>query len=127
MRIAPLMIALLASIGQSPVWPADSYGAEIQRWRKKYDRDLLAPDGPFSLVARLTPKPGVSSIGRDGSNDLIVPIETAPARIGKIEWREGPSAALRLEPGVGAAVGGKAVGEVQISEPVTVTIGEIQL
>jgi len=109
------------------VWPADSYGAEIRSWRKNYDRDLLAPDGPFSLVARLTPKRGVSSIGRDGSNDLIVPVETAPARIGKIEWRDGASATLRLEPGVHATVEGKQVGEVSVSQPVTVTIGEIQL
>src|SRR5439155_27166177 len=106
MRIAPLILPLLACIDQRPVWPADSYGAEIRSWRKNYDRGLLAPDGPFSLVARWTPKRGVSSIGRDGSNDLVVPIETAPSRIGKIGWREGASATLRLEPGVHATVEG---------------------
>ena len=127
MRLTALVLAFFACMGERPAWPADSYSADIGSWRKQYGRDLLAPDGPFSLVARWTPKRGVSSVGRDSSNELVVPVEAAPARIGRIEWLEGASATLRLEPGIRATVQGKPVSEIRISEPVTVTVGEIQL
>jgi len=124
MRLTLSVLAVLCcAVGQ----PGDSYTSEIRNWRKDYDRDLLAPDGPFTLVARLAPKQGVSSVGRDGTNDLVLPVDRAPAHAGKIDWPAGARATFRLEPGIAALVDGKPATEVGISKPVTVTIGEIKL
>jgi uncharacterized protein (DUF1684 family) len=122
-----LLLTLIFCGARQSAWPADSYTSEIEGWRKRYDRDLLGPDGPYTFVARFVPKPGISSLGHDRTNDLVLPIEQAPAHAGKIEWPGRESATLRLEPGVEAIVDGKPVSEVQFSKPVTVTIGAMQL
>ncbi len=104
---------------------ADPVTAEILKWRADHDRDVLAADGPFTLVARLTARQGLSSIGRDASNDLVVPVSTAPPRVGTIEWRGGEGATFRVAHGVTALVDGKPISEVTISQAVNIRIGDL--
>jgi uncharacterized protein (DUF1684 family) len=127
MRSIVLTLTVFVLAGGRPSWSADSFTSKIEDWRKDHDRDVLGPDGPFTLVARFTPKPGVSSLGRDRSNDLVLPVEAAPAHAGKIDWSSGDSAMLRLEHDISAVVDGQKVTEVAISKPVIVTIGEMKL
>lgn len=127
MRSILLTLTALVMAGGWPGWTADSATSEIEKWRQDQERDVLGPDGPFSLVARFAPKPGISSLGRDRSNDMVLPVEAAPAHVGKIDWAGGDSATLRLEPGISAVIDGKNITEVAISKPVIVTIGEMKL
>src|ERR1700677_4723993 len=98
LRPIAMCLALLLWAAARPASPADPYIHEVEMYRTQYERDLLGPEGPITLVTKFDPKPGVSSLGRDPSNDLILPVETAPARVGKIEWQGGEHATLRLEP-----------------------------
>ncbi|HMD48971.1 MAG TPA: DUF1684 domain-containing protein [Bryobacteraceae bacterium] len=127
LRSIPIVLAVFFSAGELPAGSADSYASQIQSWRKDYDRDLVSADGPFTLVARLSPPKGSSSLGRDKTNDLILPVETAPAHAGKIDWPGGDTATFHVESGVTALVDGKAVNEIAIAKPVTVAFGELKL
>jgi uncharacterized protein len=127
MRLIPMLLAMLFCACEVPCMCGDLYISQIQSWRKQYDRNLAAADGPLTLVARFSPRKGLSSVGRDGKNDLILPVEAAPPRAGKIDWPGGDSALFRVESGVAALVDGKAANEIAISKPVTVTIGEMKL
>jgi len=119
-----LQVAALLSLPIA-IRAADPVTAEILKWRGDHDRDVLAADGPFTLVARLTARQGLSSIGRDASNDLVVPVSTAPPRVGTIEWRGGDRATFHVARGVTALVDGKPVSEVVISKPVDIRIGDL--
>jgi hypothetical protein len=81
----------------------------------------------LSLWSRVLLPPGISSLGRDRSNDMVLPVEAAPAHVGKIDWSGGDSAILRLEPGIPAVVDGQKVSEVAVSKPVIVTVGQMKL
>src|SRR5579862_1554417 len=122
-----LTLTALILAGGNPGWSADSPTSKIENWRQEHDRDVLGPEGPFTVVARFTPKPGTSSLGRDQSNNIVLPVEAAPAHVGKIDWPGGDSATLRLEPGITAVVEGHNITEVAVSRPVMVTIGEMKL
>ena len=69
-----VVVLLLLVVGGHHVWAVDSYVSEVQKWRADYTRDLLGPDGPFTLVARLFPTRGMSSVGRDPANALVLPV-----------------------------------------------------
>src|ERR1700742_2716889 len=109
------LLALFCCCIYAPSLAADPYIAGIQQWQTEFDKYLVGPEGPFTRVARLSAKPGVSSFGRDSDNDLVLPVKKAPAHVGKIDW-SGNRATLKLEPGVTAIVSGKAVTQVEVCE-----------
>ena len=125
--LRPIVMTLLFAAGSHLAWTADPFVSENQKWRAEREQDFVGPDGPFTLVASLVPKQGVSSIGQDKTNDLVLPVEKAPPHVGKIDWQGETSATLRLEPGVKAMVEGKPVTQVEVSKPTSVSIGEMTL
>jgi hypothetical protein len=115
LRFRPVYAAVLLSCSlHAAVFPADSYVSAIEQDRAKSNMMMRGPEGPFAFVARLHPKPGISSLGRDPANDLVLPVEKAPAHVGKIDW-QGERAVLRLEPGVTAVVDGKQATSIEVS------------
>jgi uncharacterized protein (DUF1684 family) len=128
-RLLTATLVLLGAVGVHGISASDSYTAAVQKWRADYDVDLFAVDGPFSLVTRFVAMPGdqPSSIGSDPSNSFVLPIAAAPSRAGTIEWRGGSRATFRVTEGVHALVAGRAVSQVEISEPVIVVINDVRL
>jgi uncharacterized protein (DUF1684 family) len=124
----PVLWLLLLGLCSQGAMAADAaYLADVKKWRADYDRDLLGADGPFALVRRFVLAPGVYSVGRDRSNDLVLPVDRAPARAGTIEYRENSRATFQPDKSVSALVNDKTISEIQISQPVTVSIGDMQL
>jgi uncharacterized protein len=128
LRFRSVHAAVLLSCSlHAAVLPVDSYVSAVEQDRAKSNMMMRGPEGPFTLVARLHPKPGISSLGRDSANDLVLPVEKAPAHVGKIDW-QGERAVLRLEPGVTAVVDGKQVTSIEVSpSPAHLKIGEMTL
>ncbi len=90
LHASSVVLSLVLAVGMGGlIWPAAPYTSDVQEWRERYERDLLGPDGPFTLVARLLPKVGTSSLGRDQTNDLIVPVEETRRGLGKSIGPEG--------------------------------------
>jgi len=122
---AVMSLGILISSGGA-AFADDSYIAAIQKWRAHEAEHLLGPEGPFTAVARFLPSKGISSIGRDPSNTIVLPVKAAPARVGMIDWVE-DKAVFELVPGVKASVQGKTVEKVEISQPVEVAVGAMTL
>ena len=127
MRLLVRFLYVSALMWAAVAAPADSYLTETQNWRADYERDLLGPDGPFTLLTRFTIPLGVSTVGRDASNAFVLPVDSAPARVGKVDRQDGRPASFSLDSGVGATVDGKPVEKIKIAKPVTVAVGDMRL
>jgi uncharacterized protein (DUF1684 family) len=90
------------------------YEQQIQKWRDEYAAELTGPEGPFTVIARLIPKQGVSTVGGDKSCDLVVSLPKVPSTIGRLEF-DRKRAMLRLVSTVRATVDKRPVTTVEIS------------
>jgi uncharacterized protein (DUF1684 family) len=81
------------------VGDSQSYRVAVEAWRKQQENDFFGPDGPFTLLTRLSPKQGLSSLGEDKSCDLVIPVPRAPAHVGQLEVGT-RAAVLRVLPSV---------------------------
>jgi uncharacterized protein (DUF1684 family) len=126
-RVLFCALAALFFADSNALRAADPAESEIVKWRASRDRDVLGPDGPFTLVARFKPKQGLCSIGRAGSNDLVLPVQAAPQYVGRVEWPGGDRATFRVEPGITALADGKPVSELAISKPAAIKVGDMTL
>jgi uncharacterized protein len=66
-----------------------TYEAQIKQWRAEQEAELRADDGWLTLAGLFWLKEGDNRIGSDGSNDIVLPSATAPARLGVIEFHDG--------------------------------------
>ncbi|HUO85173.1 MAG TPA: DUF1684 domain-containing protein [Thermoanaerobaculia bacterium] len=110
-----------------PEQPASDPAAELaaardaERWRAERLERLTRPDGWLTLVALEWLEEGGNTIGGAESNDIVLPEEKVPARLGTIHLSRGDAAgeeaetALRFEPAPGASL-------TVDGEPVTETI-----
>jgi uncharacterized protein len=100
------MAAALAGADAAPGTQA-SYRAQIEAWRAQRETRLKAEGGWLSLAGLFWLEEGGNSFGTGAGNKIVLPSGSAPERAGVLELR-GRQASVRLEPGVTAAVAGRA-------------------
>lgn len=107
------------------------YRAEIQAWREQRAARLQAEDGWLAVAGLFWLKEGANRFGTDPSNDIVLPPGSAPARAGVFALLEGKTA-VRLEPGVPAAIAGGSVSEAEMrpdtsGSPDVLVLGRLKL
>ena len=103
-----VLIAAASILGTS-VCPAEvdqTYEQKLKRERDEAGEHFKGPHGPLTLISRFSPKEGTSTLGRDPSCSLILPVAAAPSHVGDVSVNAG-KAVLRFSPSVQATVNGK--------------------
>ncbi len=99
--IGSLTVAALLS-AQAP------YKAEIEKWRQTREANLEKDDGWLTVAGLYWLKEGVNRVGTDGSNQVVLPQGSAPARVGSFVLRAGKTT-FTTEAGVAVTSGGKPI------------------
>jgi len=94
----PLLLAAVLALT-----PAE-HAAETEAWRTQRVERLQAPAGWLSLVGLHWIEPGSHSLGRAADNDIV--LSTGPARLGRIESKDG-TISFTAAPEAGATVDGQ--------------------
>ena len=109
MRLCACLLVSITCLGAAAEL---RYRAAIERWHRKQDQELTAPDGPLALVARFVLKPGSSLVGKSPASDCVLPVPSAPARVGVADV-SADRVVLRVEPAIVATIGGRRVTSVE--------------
>lgn len=115
LRSAVVTLALLAGVVAVDAQSSDAasnpatYQQQIQHWRAGRVGRLTAPDGWLSLIGLEWLKPGDNRIGSAADNDIV--LAAGPAHLGTVTLGLDGGLHLRLLPGSGATVDGKAVSD----------------
>ena len=93
----PLLLgSIVAAAGAAP---ATDYATELAAWRKRAEENLRKDLGWLTIAGRWELKEGDNTLGSNPANDIALPKELSPARLGVLRvGRDG--ARLTLEPGV---------------------------
>jgi uncharacterized protein (DUF1684 family) len=67
---------------------ADSYTDSIRAWQQQRDAGLRSPNGWLTLVGLFWLKPGDNTIGSADSNDFVLPKDSAPAQLGRLQLQD---------------------------------------
>ena len=79
-----MLFALVASSsGQT------SYQAEIQTWRQERESKLKADDGWLTVAGLFWLKKGTNTFGTDAKLDIVLPPNSAPAKVGSFDLQGG--------------------------------------
>jgi len=87
MLLAALM--LIASSLPQPAMPDAAYQAEIEKWREARETRLKADDGWLTVAGLFWLKHGVNTVGTDPEGDVVLPKNSAPARVGVFDFHDG--------------------------------------
>ncbi len=85
---------------------AQPYRARVEKWRRGYEKSLLAPDGWLSVAGLFWLHDGDNRFGSGPLNDIVLP--AGPRQAGVFEFRSGKTT-VKLDRGVSATLGGKTV------------------
>ena len=94
--------------------PADTYTADVERWRAEREAALKTDDGWLTVAGLFWLKPGLNRAGTDPSNDIVLSQGAAPARLGVFEF-DGARAVFQAEPGTGVHQNGVPVERVEMN------------
>jgi len=72
-----------------------AYVGEVEAWRARHTERLLSPEGFLSVVGVDWLREGDNTIGSAPESDVVLPADSAPARLGVIHW-DGASFILRV-------------------------------
>ncbi|MGH8145517.1 MAG: DUF1684 domain-containing protein [Rhodanobacteraceae bacterium] len=106
----------------------DAYQQEIETWHAGRIERLTAPDGWLSLVGLEWLKPGANTIGSTEDNDIV--LAKTPARLGVIEWADGDTLAITLDPAAGTTIDGASKTRAVLcddshAKPTTIAFGSV--
>ena len=126
MLLTPILLAAsLSGVELDSAHGQDPYMLEIEAWRAQRLEGLTSPTGWLSLVGLEWLKPGISTIGSAGDNDII--IASAPEHLGKLEWND-KTVTVTLNPGSTATIDGESIAAAPLlddshEKPTTVEFG----
>src|SRR5262245_53769067 len=101
-RIGMLSLSLMASAAAAGCAQPPYDVADTAKWRTTREEDLKKPDGWLSVAALLFLDPGVSTIGTDPKNDLVLPAGSGPAQAGTVRLTDDKRVLVSLAPGIEA-------------------------
>lgn len=99
-------VLLLAAMSMAPVAPDDSYRDEIERWRARREASLKSDDGWLAIAGLFWLKHGINTVGTEAGNDIVLPVGSAPGRVGAFDMHDG-IISFEAAAGVNATVNGK--------------------
>ncbi len=101
-RAAWILLLAMAGAAASQA----SYEDSIQTWRRDQEAALRADDSWLTVAGLFWLKPGPNRAGADPSNDIVLPKDRAPARVGVFQFRGGQTT-FTAEPGAPVRVNGQ--------------------
>ncbi len=118
-------IALTVAVGAGALAAQQNYRAEIEKWRKEREANLIKDDGWTTVVGLFWLKEGENSAGSNPRSRIKLP-EGAPAEVGKFLLRSG-KVIFKAAPGVKVTSRGAPVETIEMKpdEPGPATIIEI--
>jgi uncharacterized protein len=132
MRISAWPALLLVSIASVPgeARADEAYRAEVQKWRQDRETRLKADGGWLTVAGLFWLKEGENRFGSDPGNDFVLPAG-APAIAGSFVFAGGRTT-VKLQPGVGATLGGKPVTTVELKSdesgpPDVLSLGDLAM
>ncbi len=126
------MRSFIPVLALSGLLAADAgYEAGIAQWRAAREAELKAGDGWLTVTGLFWLQEGGNPFGSAGSNRIVLPAHSAPARAGVFHL-SGGKVRVRLERGVSATVGGRQVGEAELrsdaaGKPDHLVLGDLTL
>jgi len=124
--IATLLAFTTTVISQS------SYKSSVEKWRIDREDKLKADDSWLTVAGLFWLKEGVNTLGTDQSMNIVLPAESAPAKVGALELRNG-AVTLRINEGVVLHVNNQPAKEAELkidannTKPDLITIGSLKL
>ncbi len=106
--------AMLAVLALAGISARAGYEAEIRQWRADHEAALRADDGWLTVAGLFWLKPGLTRVGADPSNDIVLPAGSGPARLGVFDFRDG-AVRFQAEPGTHVTSDGRAVEEIAMT------------
>jgi len=85
---------------------AKTYQEEIVAWRQRRVAALQADDGWLTVAGLFWLKNGKNTVGTDAGNDIMLPVGSAPGRVGDFEFANG-AATFEAAASVNVAIDGK--------------------
>jgi len=85
-----------------------SYKAEIEKWRQERAANLQKDDGWLTVAGLFWLKSGENRVGTAANNEIVLPPQSAPTRVGSFLFRGGKTI-FTAEGGVEVTSGGKPV------------------
>lgn len=96
----------------------ESYEKTIQGWRADREAKLKADDGWLTVTGLFWLREGQNDFGSAPTNDIVLPANSAPEKIGAFELKDG-KVILRVSEGVRVTVNGKEVRETELQSDAT--------
>jgi len=108
-----------------------SYSEALLAWKRKRLSSIAGEDGWITLVARAWLRPGDNRFGSDAKNELVLPVDRAPALAGTITLVAG-TLRVKIAPGVTVLSAGQPMNEQVIADdrdqqPTLMTLGSLTM
>ena len=110
-RLQPAWLSLLpvaALMAGGTLLAQTAYKAEIEQWRKEREAKLLKDNGWLTVAGLFWLKNGENHVGTASSNEIALPPQSAPARVGSFLFRNGKTV-FTAESGVEVSASGKPI------------------
>lgn len=107
------IIALFLIIVFVATLTAQTYKAEVTKWRTNHETELKSENSWFSLAGLFWLKDGVNTIGKGANYDIQLTENFKGGKFGEIKFQNG-AATLKVEKGVEALIDGKQISEVAL-------------
>lgn len=106
--------AVVAAVAGVGLGARQGYEADIRQWRAAEEAELRADDGWLTVAGLFWLDPGLSHVGADPSNEVVLPDGSAPARLGWFEFLDG-RVEFRAEPGTRVTSAGRPVDRLDLT------------
>lgn len=122
---AAVVFVMLTAAGQT------AYQVEVNKWRAEQEAELKVDEGWLTLAGLHWLKEGPNSFGTDRGNDLVLPANSAPGKVGTFVLQNDVTT-LTVADGVNVTVEGKPVRTVQMqpdtaTTPTAIKVGSLKL
>lgn len=114
-----------------PVAGQTVYQREMKAWRAQQEAALKVDEGWLTLAGLHWLKEGPNSFGTAAGNDIVLPLDSAPGKVGTLELRGGVTT-LTVADGVNVTIEGQAVRAIQMqpdtaTTPTKIKVGSLSL
>jgi uncharacterized protein (DUF1684 family) len=124
-------VAVAALMAGGTLLAQTPYKAEIEQWRKEREANLRKDNGWLTVAGLFWLKNGENRVGTAAFNEIALPPQSAPARVGSFLFRNGKTV-FTAESGVEVSAAGKPVRSLDMKPDVpgpadTITIGALSM